>query len=49
MKINPKMIHMLELADKYVKAAIITLLKDTVENMPLVNEPIGNQIGRAHV
>lgn len=36
------MIHMLELADKYVKAAIITLLKDTVENMPLVNEPIGN-------
>lgn len=36
------MIHTLELADKYVKAAIITLLKDTVENMPLVNEPIGN-------
>ena len=27
---------------QYVKAAIITLLKDTVQNMPLVSEPTGN-------
>lgn len=38
MKINPEMIHILELADKGYKTIIITKLKDIKESMLTMNE-----------
>lgn len=42
METDSKMTHMLRLADKNFKAAIIIMLKDIRKNIVTINEHIGN-------